>query len=146
MKNLLLIPILFFITSCGCFKPETRNDPKCAVINQIVDCTEQAVMQNIMQFKPLVQSLIAAATGQGGQIDWSKVELGLAGIGVKDGGCILADLEKDYLTPATGLQALPPAAMAARASYHENYHSFRAKKWPNVKFKVKKADGSSAVM
>lgn len=141
MKNFLL-PFFLFMTGCVCFQPAHRNDPQCAVLNQVVDCTEQAVIQNIAQFKPLVQQLIAEAKGENGAIDWTKVEKGLGGIGIKDGGCILADLEKDYMTPATGLTAEPPEIVTMKKSYHENYNTYRQKKWPGIKFKVVKPDGS----
>lgn len=150
MKNLLFVIILFLVAvpGCGCFQAEHRNDPVCAILNQVVDCTESSVVANTNQFKPLVQALIAKATGQGGQIDWSQVELALGGIGVKDGGCILADVEKDYLTPANTPQTpmLSPALLAAKASYHENFTVYRNKKWPNVRFKVKKNDGSTVLL
>lgn len=148
MKNLLLALIAILlapIAGCRCFKPEHRNEPACAVLNQVVDCTESAVVTNIAQFKPLLQQVIALATGQGGQIDWSKVEQALTGMGIKDGGCIMADLEKDFMTPAS-TPMINQTLAATRASYHDNYKSYRAKRWPNISFKVKKAGGGTVTL
>lgn len=135
------IVLTFFalaVPSCACFQAAHRNDPQCAIIGQVVDCTEAAVMANTTQFKPLVQQLIAEATGAGGKIDWTIVEKGLGSIGVKDGGCILALIQNDYLTAAVSAS---PELLAARASYTEDFAAYRSKRWPGVKFKVQLADG-----
>lgn len=137
--------VLFYLADgllgCQCFQAAHRNDAQCAVINQIVDCTETAVVQNVSQFKPVVQQLIALATGAGGQIDWTRVETALETMGVKDGGCILASIEHDYLNP-TGPQ-LDQNVVAMHLAYRDHFEEFRAKHYgKDVKFKLKLADGS----
>ena len=143
----ILVGLTVLLASCACFKPETRNNPECAILNQIVDCTESAVMALAPQFLPIIKQLLAEATGAGGQIDWTRVEKALISIGIKDGGCILAELAKDFLTPpGPNPQAEPPEVMAMKKSFNENYTTFRQKKWPGIKFKVKKADGTTMVL
>lgn len=139
---LLLVIFSLAVPSCICFQPAHRNDPQCAILNQVVDCTEDAVQALLPQFKPMVKQLIAEATGEGGKIDWTQVEKGLGSLGVKDGGCILADVEKDYLNTPSGLAAERPELAAMKASYKDNFETYRARKWPGVKFRVIKADGS----
>lgn len=143
-KFSLFVITLLTLPSCACWKPEHRNDPQCAIIHGIVDCTESSVIALLPQFKPVVQQLIAEATGADGKVDWTVVEKGFGALGVKDGGCILADIEKDYLesTPP----GAPPEQLAARASFKANFDTYRAKKWPGVKFRVLKSDGAAVLL
>ena len=138
MKNILL-SLTLFVASCACFQPEHRNDPQCAIINQVVDCTEGIVKTLGPQFIPVIKQLIADATGQDGAIDWTKVETILASMGVKDGGCILAAIDLDYLQTSSPTASM--IDMNMHKSYHEHFTAYRAKKWPGVKFKFIDAQG-----
>lgn len=148
MKLFAPLLILFALTlpSCTCFQPAHRNDPGCAVLNQVVDCTEANVEALIPQFKPIVLELIAKATGADGTIDQAALDQSLIALGVKDGGCILADIENDYVNKPTGATALPPRETKMRASYHQTFQDYRAKKWPGIKFKVRKPDGTKVTL
>jgi hypothetical protein len=148
VKNLFLAILSFALLSqagCTCFQPAHRNDPGCAILNDIVDCTESAVEANVGQFEPVILQLIAKATGADGKIDWTSVDAGLVDVGVKDGGCTLAQIELDYGTPTAKMSA-SPKIMAAKESYHAGFAEYRSKRWPNVKFKVKKADGTTVLL
>lgn len=148
MKTVLNVVVLAFIAltvpSCACWQPQHRNDPGCAVLHNVVDCSVAEVQAIIPEFKPLVVQLIVEATGADGKIDWTTVEKGLAAFGLKDGGCILADIEKDFLEPA--LPDASPQMLALRASYISNFKTYRAQRWPGVKFLVVKKDGTKVVL
>ena len=146
---LLLTSLIIIVPGCKCLQPEHRNDPICVVLHtlegDLIDCTKDAAISTIPQFEPIVIELIAKVTGSDGKIDWPAFEASLGSLGIKDGGCLLADIEKQYIDPSA-VKALPPHMMLARQSYRENFATFRQKKWPGVKFKVKRADGTTVVI
>lgn len=133
-KVLLIGFVITSTTACGvCSQDAHRNDLKCVVVRNIVDCTKDAVVSVVPQFMPLVMELIDRATGGDGEIDWGILSRGLIAIGIRDGGCILAAIEAQYLqvTP-TG----PARAFRQAESYHNGFRRLRAERWPGVNFKV----------
>lgn len=129
-KVALLLPLglgVLFISGCQCFQAAHRNDPGCAVVHQIVDCSEATVVALLPELKPLVLSIIQKYTNGDGTVDWVAVGKEVGVLGIKDGGCVLADIQNDYLTNKT-------AGPKAKA-YLDGIASYRAQHWPGVKFK-----------
>ncbi len=134
MKTLLLIATFatFALTlSCGGTCKDS-NSAACVLERHIVDCTVASVQSLTPQFKPIIAALIEKATGGDGTIDWPSIQASLQGLGVVDGGCILAALENDYLTKRTA----SPLQGAKATSYHNGFSELRQKMWPNVRFKL----------
>ncbi len=128
------------LTACATCKEELhRNDFKCVLINDIVDCTVDQAVAVAPQFLPLVAYVISLVTGTDGTIDWAALEQALVAFGIRDGGCILAALENQYANNANKPQA-SPRLMQQYRSYTAGFNAYRQKRWPGVKFKL--ADGT----
>lgn len=135
-----IIPILFvpsfvLLSSCACWQPEHRNDPGCVIVHQIIDCTGDNLPTSIA-------GVILAYISGTASPDWNFVLAQLENAGVKDGGCILAQLLNDY---AAKPGAAPEKAKAKSMS--DMLVSFKAKLGiPDVKYKVSMATGATRLM
>ena len=131
-----LLPFLFItLTGCACWQPEHKNDPKCIVVRQIVDCTTDA----IKDMGPVVAGLIGGLINGNTNVDWDMVLSRLEGAGIKDAGCILANLENDFMTKPA---ASPEYAQRAKM-VHDGFASWKAKHGlADAKFKVKSNGGT----
>lgn len=131
-----LLPFLFLASSCQCFKAETRNTPACAILNQIIDCTTDAVLSNL---GPSVVAMIRTFVADPNQTpNWEGLTDALIAAGIKDGGCIIAQLQADFLK--LNKPSADPVMMAARKSAANALARFKQKNGiSNVRYKVKVA-------
>lgn len=91
----ILMPFLLFtLAGCACWTPEHRNDKGCAILHQIIDCTTDV----IKDLAPSVVGIITGAISGNASPDWDALYTRLEAMGIKDGGCILAQLENDFIT------------------------------------------------
>lgn len=128
--------LALFAAGCACGEPSRRNDPLCVVERAVVDCSTDAVTSVVPEFLPVVLALVASLTGADGHVDWAKVEAPLAHLGVRDGLCLLAELEKalEGAGPKAG-----PDAVRRLAEVKGGIGAMRAKLWPGLRAKL--ADG-----
>ena len=117
----LLLPFLLIgMTSCACWTPEHRNDKGCAVLHQIIDCTTDV----IKDLAPSVVGIITNSINGNSSPDWDGLLQRLEGMGIKDGGCILAQLENDFITkpgasPEHMLKAKQVSSMLEKFKEHK---------------------------
>lgn len=100
-----LLPFVFFgglLSSCQCWQPAHQNDVGCVVLKQIIDCTQGAGAGLVPVVTGIIENQIQGQTS----VDWADVEARLEAAGIKDGGCILANLENDFIAKATGPQPM----------------------------------------
>lgn len=94
LSLLALVVALTALPGCGCFTPEKRNEPACAVLHQVIDCTTDA-LKNI---GPVVAAMIRTYVSDPNQTpNWDGLIGALEGAGIKDGGCIVAQLMADFI-------------------------------------------------
>jgi len=103
---------LVLLPSCSCWLPEKAQDKGCIVTRQLVDCTQGAVITSGPALAAIVKNLIAS-----GVMDWDAVIQAAAGMGFKDAGCFLAQLENDFLVTA---QSSGEAVASSKAKTAEN--------------------------
>lgn len=145
MKSVVIaIALLFSLTTlsgCSCWTPEKRNDPACAVLHQIIDCTTDVVMSNL---GPAVIGMIQTYVSDPNQTpNWDGLVAALEAAGIKDGGCLVAQIQADYLTkPAMGTayQASATAAKNALSQYKARH------KLTGVQYKVKTSSGKIVLL
>jgi hypothetical protein len=125
--------LALFAVGCACGEPSRRNDPLCVVERAVVDCSTDAVTSVVPEFLPVVLALVASLTGADGHVDWTKVEAPLAHLGVRDGLCLLAELEK-ALEGAGPKGDLESARRLAEAK--DGISGIRAHRWPGLRAKL----------
>lgn len=91
---LLPLALVGGLAGCACWSAERRNAPECAVLHGVLDCTEDAALSTLA---PALAEIIHNAIENAASPDWSWVLAQLKGAGVKDGGCILAQLVDQFL-------------------------------------------------
>lgn len=124
----LVLATSLLLASCShCLEEQHRNDLACWLKDEIISCSEDAIVPEVT---PLIIALLPAITGAGG-VDWSKIESQLLSMGIRDGGCLLAALEQRFSQPqaSPGLRAEAPAVA-----------DLRHRLWPRTGYKM--ADGT----
>lgn len=128
--SLLLVLSLLALPSCAtCREDAHRNDLACWAQGAVISCAGDSVVPEVL---PLLLQLVAAVTAPDGAVNWATVEGTLVGMGVRDGGCLLAAL-KDKLD---GLKtsASSPAARRAWADAAADAAATLASRWPGKRF------------
>jgi hypothetical protein len=125
----------FFLAlpGCACWTDASkRNEPACVVAHAIVDCTVEAGKA----YGPaLVPAIVGLITGNPGGVDWGAIEKAAEAMGLKDGGCFLAELKQLLFNQSSsGNQA----ALAVARAVNDHLDSYRKKHFgdTNVKFKL----------
>jgi hypothetical protein len=142
------LPLLFIAllsTSCACWTAEHAQEPKCVAVHDVVDCTKDAVISTMV---PMFADLL-----QGANADWatiqSQISQRLTQMGFKDGGCLLASLEAEFMakTPQQAGASAKATETAQRAdSVHTLMTSWKQKHGAdNVRFKVVTSDGQETL-
>jgi hypothetical protein len=156
-KAAILLPFAFFASSCACWQPEHKNDLACVVLHQTLDCTKDAVMSLVPRLLPVVSWVIGGANGT---MDWSQSVKTLEAMGVDASTCTLAQLENDFLvvkgSKEKGLTSANPLKLSASnaASHHKFddellgkshkvFQEWFVKNHPDIKVRVKLADGTT---
>ncbi len=150
MKNLVkmclflaLLSTWMAVPSCTpsqCLQEANRNTIACVVEHDVVDCTKNTIVS--AEFLPLILTIVDTITEADGTVDWSKLEARLESLGIRDGGCILAELQNDLFSK----KSVDLKSAKKAATYQDGFATFRQKKWPGVKFKVRGADGKEVVL
>jgi hypothetical protein len=133
-----LVGIAMFMTlpGCACWTDETKkNTPACVAEHDVVDCTEGAVEAVL----PALAQIVLGFITQGIAVDWSAVTADAESLGLKDGGCLLAEIQALLNTPSA-----TPAMVAVRRSASDTFGNYKTKHFGTrlVKFKVKLKDGT----
>ena len=121
--------------SCACWQPAHAQDKACVVLHQVIDCTETSVAT----LGPVVAGIISVFVQQGNvNIDWTAVEAKLEAAGIRDGGCVLAQLENDII----GKAQASPEKMERVKVVSDVFWRFKAKHGLHeVKYKILGSDG-----
>jgi len=123
-----------FVAGCACYTPQARNDKTCIVLHQIIDCTQDAALQNLA---PLAVAIIGEILNNQQSPNWPAIEARIEGAGIKDGGCILAQLEADFAGRPTADKERATKAKAVS----DMLLRFKEKRGMlDVKYKVKVGD------
>lgn len=106
------LPVLLFssmyLMGCACWKPEGRAIKACVVVRQVVDCTTA----EIKDIGPVVSKILGGLISGGATVDWDMILARLEGAGLKDAGCIIANLQNDFVSkPAASPQYAERAKM-----------------------------------
>jgi len=118
------------LASCACFGPEKKDSLGCIIVRQIIDCTVDVVKD----LAPSVAGIVGSYINGAGTPDWDALLVRLEALGIRDAGCILAQLENDFITkPQSG----PDAAMKAKGAM-DAFAQWKAKHGisSDVKFKI----------
>jgi len=135
----LLIAFMLLNTGCACWKPEGKNDPKCIVLREVVDCTTGA----LKDLGPALGGVLAVLMSGNTEIDWNVILDRLKGAGLTDAGCILAELQKDFM----GKPAASPQYTAKMKVVQDVFTGWKVKnKMSGVKFKVLNADKKEVLL
>jgi hypothetical protein len=131
--------------SCACWSADHAQDPKCVAVRDVVDCTKDAALSAIV---PMFADLLAGANA-----DWNSVESQitqrLTQMGFKDGGCLLASLEAEFMAKAPQ-QSVSGAKATQTAKQVDSVHSLMTS-WrqqhgaENVRFKVVTSNGQEVL-
>lgn len=136
-----LLVICICAIGCGarqkCQDPAQRNTVECAVVNSIVDCTTANATQLETQFGPVVQWLIAKATGADGSIDWGQVTDTVKSFGIADGMCVIATVVEDLTQKST---AAGGPGRPSHDSLATGFDQLRAKVAPGIRFHTPRGD------
>lgn len=136
---LLLCALGMGSASCQCWQPQHKNDVGCIVLHQIIDCTTGEIVQLGSPVASVIETYIAGQTS----VDWGALEGALEAAGIKDTGCILAQLENDFVKKAPRLLKLagPEHFEAKASSFHSYFADWKMRHGlTGVRFKL--ADGS----
>lgn len=128
-----LLPFLLLLSaSCSCFTPATRNTPQCVILNNIIDCSEDVVIANLgPAVSKIIQSYIAAPNQSP---NWTALDAALEAAGIKDGGCIIAQLQADFL----GAVKADPAYAASVKDAAVAFNAYKARHGlSKVQYRVK---------
>ena len=103
MKNLISVIVMIAVTvsACGpaarCKDPANMNSVACEALNAAIDCTKGELPAVVTQFGPVVEQLIAEATGADGSVDWAHVEKMLGSLSSAYGSCVLGSIIENVL-------------------------------------------------
>jgi hypothetical protein len=135
IRILVLVALAGALGGCYCWQAAHQSEAKCIVAHQAVDCTTQ----NVNVLEPAALALITDLIG-GTSIDWNAIAQRLEAFGFTDAGCLLAQLQNDFLQ--SGAAAKPEmqdrighiqTALAALKRRHQG---------DAVRFRVKRVDGT----
>jgi hypothetical protein len=132
------------LTSCSCWTDQAKaNDPGCIIAHDVVDCTTGAVEGALPYFASIVMGLITGGTDPN-NIPWDNIETQAESMGVKDGGCFLAELQNLIF----GKPSASPTMLAARREVSSRLSAYKQKHFGNttVKFKIKGPDGKEVLL
>ena len=103
----------------ACWSPARKNDPKCVVLRDVVDCSTAAVKAQSGRGLAIVTELINQGT-----FNTDALISALAGAGISSGECVLAAVAKNFLTTPRGVSA-------AQASFMEHRNAWLRAKYPS---------------
>jgi len=132
------------LPGCACWTDQAKaNDPGCIIAHDIVDCTTSTIKDALPFFAQIVLGLISGGTNPN-NIPWDSIEAQAEGMGIKDGGCFLAEL-KNLLF---GSPTATPELMASRKAMNDVLDSYKQKHFGSltVKFKIKTKDGKEVML
>lgn len=127
--------VLSQLSACACSSAADRNSAACVIQSSIVDCTVDAVTSVVPQFLPVALELVSALTGGGGTLDWAALEKAFVGLGIRDGGCLLAEVQV-ALAGAGSQESATPIKVRMAASYVQGFVAYRAQRWPGIQFRL----------
>lgn len=134
-----LAGFLLALAGCACWTDaEKAKTPGCVVLHDIVDCTTGSVKDALPYFASIVGGLISGGVDPN-NIPWGDIETQAEAMGIKDGGCFLAELKNLIFSKL----AATPALMANRKALDDVLSSYKQKVFgsTSVKFKIKDKDG-----
>lgn len=142
MKTLILAAVIL-TGGCACWTDASKkNDIGCVVAHAVVDCSTSAVETDYAPFIQIVTKLIA---GNPGGIDWNQIKQAAEAMGLKDGGCFLAELQNQLFNN----QMVSPQMATAYQALHDSLSAYKADrlKDPSIKFKITdKASGKEVLL
>ncbi len=134
------------LPGCACWTQDAqKNTTGCIVAHDVVDCTTSGIVSVLPYFASIVGRLISGGVSPK-NIPWSDIVAQAEAMGIKDGGCFLAEL-KNLLFP-TGEPTASPELMIMRQSLEDALVSYKMKHFGNnqVKFKIKDKSGREVLL
>jgi hypothetical protein len=130
---------LLAIAGCGaatdCTKPENASSAKCTVINSVLQCTGAVLPAAEASASKDLNDLLAKARGADGTVDLSTVETQLEDLGIKYGGCVMADLFSRFTSGKVGASPTGGPNLAPETAKQE-FNLLRARLWPGRAFQT----------
>lgn len=120
LNALALIFLLLIVSSCSWLKSESK-----ATASDVVDCTSANVRSLNKQFGPVLDELLVQATGNDGEVDWTRIKHATRAFAVSTGLCVLAHSVQRALVPIQHALDVPKAspleldAESLRAGFRE---------------------------
>lgn len=143
MKNILVLLLSLSFAGCACWTDASKkNDIGCVVAHAVVDCSTSTVETDYAPFIQIITKLLA---GNPGGIDWNQIKQAAEAMGLKDGGCFLAELQNALFSN----QMVSPQMVAAYQAIQTALTAYKAEKLkdPSVKFRlVDKATGKEVLL
>lgn len=103
---------LAFFPGCYCWQASHRNEPACVVVHQVIDCTVDTAKDLTPAVAGIVMTYLQGTT----EPDWAALLLRLESMGLRDAGCVLAQVENDFMRPSVG-----PKLDLARAARSKDF-------------------------
>jgi len=144
LHSLIIGFLLVSLSGCACWTDkEKMNTPACIVAHDVVDCTLSAVEGSIPYFVNIIGSLINGGMDPN-NIPWDDIATQAEAMGIKDGGCLLAELKQLVFSK---MQASPAMASASK-KLSDTLDAYKKKHFGNtsVKFKIKTNDGKVVIL
>lgn len=94
----LMFALVLGASGCYCWQSAHRNEPACVVVHQAIDCTEDSVRE----LAPAVAGVIMTYLSGTGEPDWAAILARLETLGLRNAGCVLAQVESSFLKPTVG--------------------------------------------
>lgn len=132
------------LSSCACWTDQAKmNTPACIVAHDIVDCTTSAVESALPYFANIIFSLIGGGMDPN-NIPWDGIVTQAEAMGIKDGGCFLAELKNLIF----GHPAYSQAYAASRKAVDDALTAYKVKHFGSaaVKFKIKDKSGKEVTL
>lgn len=143
MKTFLLAALML-TGGCACWTDQEKmNTPTCIAVHDLVDCTTSSVESYAPYFASIIGQLISGGVDPN-NINWDDIGAQAAAMGIKDGGCFLAELKNLIFSKA----AASPALMVSHKAVGDALITYKLKHFgtATVKFKIKTKDGKEAIL
>ncbi len=144
MAKICFIVMGLFLGGCACWTNQQKmNTPACVVAHDVVDCTTNDVAGELPYFASIIGKLLSGGMNPN-NIPWSDIVAQAEGMGIKDGGCLLAQLKSLLFGSPGGSQEF----MATRKTLGDILEQYKMKHFGSTKvqFKIKDKDGKVVIL
>lgn len=143
MKTVALL-LTLSLAGCACWTDEAKkNTTGCIIAHDIVDCTTATIKDSLPFFVSIVGGLISGGVDPN-NIPWGDIETQAEGMGIKDGGCFLAELKNLIF----GKPGASEHLLAKRKMLNDALDKYKQRHFGSVavRFKIKDKDGREVLL